>query len=469
MRLARETLIHFVGSVGTSIAGFLGTIVIARLLGAEALGIYSLAIALLFWLDLPTTGIQQTIMKRVSEGTDREQYFTVGVLLNACLVAVVGITVLVAEDAVNAYLGADLALFLVVLFAANVTFGTLISGLQAQKRVGVSGLLRGVERFLRTGFQFVLIIASYAVVGLVVGHALSLLVAAAVCLLFYEIGLELPTLDQLRDSLAYAKYAWASSIKGQAYGWLDTIVLGVFVSASLIGIYEVAWSLASTLILVNNSIGQTLFPELSELNEQDDHTTIRQHLEEAMAFSGIVVLPGLVGAAILGTDLLRIYSPEFTEGSLVLLILIVARMANSFGKVFYTSTYALDRPDLAFRIVIPVILTNLILNVVLISQIGWYGAAIATAITGVVNLVLSYAVLRYLLGTITLPSGEIAKQTLASLVMGGAIYILTTVVPTSSVTTVVLVFVGAAIYTVSLIGISGRFRRKLFGVVGSFS
>jgi O-antigen/teichoic acid export membrane protein len=469
MRLARETIINFVGALGKSVAGFFGTVIIARFLGAEALGTYALVIALLFWLDIPVTGIQIAVMKRVSEGAERATYFTTGLAVNLCIVVLMGAGIILARDSVHAYVGAYIAPLLVLLFGANVVFGNVMSGLQAQKQVGLSGLLRAFERVFRTLFQLAMILLSYTIGGLVAGHAASLLLTVIVSFWFYRFGFAPPQLKHLRDLLSYAKYAWASQLKGKAYGWLDTIVLGFYVSASFIGIYEVAWSLASVLVLINNSISETLFPEVSDLNKKENQRQIRAHINEAISFFGIVMFPGFVGALILGPDLMRIYGSEFTTGRTVLLILIFARMANSVAEVFYSTIFALDRPDIGFRIVIPVMGTNLVLNFMLVSMIGWHGAAIATAATGTINLLLCYATVEYLIGDLKLPTTEIGKQLVACFVMGGIVWILNTVISGSSIPiTIGLVMAGAIVYTSVLIGISLRFRRKLFGVMKSF-
>lgn len=469
MRLARETIINFIGTVLTSVAGFIATVVIARLLGAEALGIYALGLSLIFWLDIPATGFQQALMKRISEGTDRATYFSTGLATNVGIIAAVGGLMFLFQDSVRSYVGADVIPLLVLLMAANTLFGTIISGLQAQKRVGLSGLIRALERTLRTLSQVALILLSYAVGGLMIGHAASLALSSLIALFFYSFDFAWPRLDHLRRLVEYAKYAWVSNLQGKAYSWLDTLVLGLFVAASLIGIYEVAWSLASVLVLLNKSIMQTLFPEVSELNEAADYEAISSHLREALAFSGITMVPGFVGAAIIGPELLKIYSSEFTKGAEILLILIFARMMNSVAELFFSTIYALDRPDLGFRIAVPVLLSNLVLNLILISQIGWYGAAIATALTGVLNLILTYVVLSRLVDGIAIPAGEISRQVGASTIMGLVVWALTRWIPSNHYATVGVVAAGALVYAVVLSGISPRFRQKFIRVIGSFS
>jgi O-antigen/teichoic acid export membrane protein len=469
MNLSKETVVHFLSTVVSSAAGFVATLVIARLLGADALGVYSLVLATLFWMEIPTNGIRIALLKRLSEGTDREAYFTAGLAVNLLLFAVGGTLILLFRSQLNDYFRRDVVLLFLLLFGARVAYSTVSSGLQGQKRVALSGLLGTLERTLRTVIQVTLIVSSYAVSGLVVGHTISLLVAAVVGAWFLSFGLGRPRVDHFREIYDYGKYAAISNLQGKAYGWLDTLVLGFFVSTSLIGIYEVAWSITSFLVLLNKSIQSTLFPEISELNEQDDYDQIRTHLAEGLSFAGLILLPGFVGALAMGSEILKIYDSEFTAGTTVLLILIVARLGSSVGKIFVSTISALDRPDVAFRLDVVLAVVNLVANVALISTIGWVGAAIGTALTGVLNLGLGYVALRRFVGPIRLPATEIGRQLVASALMGGVVWGLARLAPPSHYTTVGVVFVGAGVYAAVLGGISPRFRLKLQYVIGSFT
>ena len=67
MRLGKTTLSHFLSQVVVSAAGFLATFAIARVLGADGVGIYALGVALLIWTTIPVAGLKRGITKRISE------------------------------------------------------------------------------------------------------------------------------------------------------------------------------------------------------------------------------------------------------------------------------------------------------------------------------------------------------------------------------------------------------------------
>jgi len=460
MRLGKTTIVHFLSQVFISLAGFVATFAIARILGAEGLGTYAVAVALLFWLNVPASAIGNAINKRVSEGADRGSYLTAGFMLNAVVAAAVAIAIAAFAEQVDAYIGASVSDLIAALAISNVAMMTVIWSLNGQKKVGHTGVLRALERVGRTGFQVALILLGYGLSGLLVGHAASLAAAALLGVVLFEVRPSMPTRKHTRSLLDYARYSWLGTIKTRAFGWMDTIVLAFFVPSALIGIYEVSWTLASTLALVSNSVRQTLFPELSELSVEDNYDRVHHYLNEGLVFTGVFAVPGLFGAAVIGPRLLKIYRPEFTRGATILLVLIVARTLAAFGSQFLSAINAIDRPDVAFRINLVFVVSNVVLNVALISQFGWYGAAAATAISATITLSLGYLALASLIGRPEIPLREIAREFVASFAMAGAVYALATVAPDSHYATVGLVLVGGAVYAAVLVWLSTRVREK---------
>lgn len=460
MRLGRTTLVHFVSQVAVSLAGFVATFAIARLLGADGLGTYAVAVALLFWLNIPTHAVGKAVNKRISEGEDRGSYLSTGVLLNGTLAAVLGLLIVAFGDAVNGYVGAPVSHLVAALVVANVGLLTVVGALNGQKKVAQAGLLRSVERIARTGAQVGLILVGYGLTGLLVGHAASLAAAAVLGVLLFEIRPAVPSVDHVRRIVEYARYSWLGTLRTRAFGWMDTTVLAFFVSSSLIGIYEVSWTLASTLALVSNSVRRTLFPELSELGVEEDYERVHHYLNEGLVFTGVFAIPGLFGAAVIGPRLLKIYRPEFTQGAIILLVLILARTLAAFGSQFVSAINAIDRPDIAFRINLVFVVANVVLNVALISEFGWYGAAVATALSATFSLGLGYVALSSLIGRPSIPVVEILREVGASLVMAGAVYALADAAPSSHYGTVLLVLLGGVVYLAVLVALSTRVRQK---------
>lgn len=467
MRLGRTAFLNFLTQFILSISGFVATFLIARVLGPGPLGTYALGVALLFWLNVVPSAISQAGVKRISEAVDANAFTTAVVGLNAAVALVVGGALVVAGPWVDAFIGARVSGLLALIVIGDVAMKTAAAVLNGQKRVAVSGALTAVERVFRTLFQVLLIVASFGITALFVGHILSLVVSAVFGVVLIGRQFGRPRRRHVRQLLTYARFSWLGTLKTRAFGWMDTIVLGFFVSSTLIGIYEVSWTLASTLTLVSTSINQTLFPEFSDLNTTDRRGQIHHLLNEGFVFAGVFIIPGLFGAAILGDRILAIYRPAFSQGALVLVVLAFARLIDVFGSPLLTVINAIDRPDVAFNINLVFVVVNLVLNVVLVWQFGWLGAAVATGLSALVTLTLAYIAVRRLIGAPDIPLGEMGRQVVASALMAGVLLVIVEIIPRGHFITLGVVLAGAVIYLVSLLSLSTRVRQKLVGLVPS--
>jgi O-antigen/teichoic acid export membrane protein len=252
------------------------------------------------------------------------------------------------------------------------------------------------------------------------------------------------------------------------YGWLDTFVLSFFVTASFVGIYEAAWGIASLLGIVSIAIRRSLFPEVSELSTKDNFAQIKHILEDALLFSGIFVIPGLFGAAVIGQRILKFYRPEFGQGAGILLILIGAYAADVYGSQFVNVVNGIDRPDLAYKINAAFIAVSLALNILLVWSFGWYGAAVATATSSVVRTILGYFALQSTIGTVPVPVGEIGREVLAATTMYGILLPIAPMIPAGRVGTLGLVGFGAIVYLGALLLLSKRVRQKVLFIAPAF-
>jgi O-antigen/teichoic acid export membrane protein len=284
---------------------------------------------------------------------------------------------------------------------------------------------------------------------------------AVVGITLFDIRPRLPSREEFLSLFEYAKYSWLGEISSQAFNWMDTVLLGLFVSSSLIGIYEVAWTVASTLAIVSTAVKDAVFPSMSRLDTRDRREEVGNLLNEGLVFAGFFAIPGLFGAHVVGGRVLEIFGPAFGQGWIILLILITARLSNAFSAQFKNTLNAIDRPDLGFRINAAFVLTNLTLNLFLIPVFGWFGAAVATSLSSVLVLILSYYYVDRILSSFVVPTREVGNEIAASVVMIVPVYALTRVIPAGEVTTVAIVFLGATVYTIVILGISPRIRSNL--------
>ncbi|OVE85873.1 lipopolysaccharide biosynthesis protein [Natronolimnobius baerhuensis] len=464
MRLGQTSVIFFVSKIAGSAIGFLATIYFARTLGEEVLGFYALVLALVTWLTfIGSIGWTGAVTKRVSEGNEREEYVTAGTIIIGLLGLSVAIGVFLFREQVNAYVGQPVAEFLILIVLAVLFRSLWFSVLKGYHLVHIYAPLSTLKLGVRSTAQISLVLLGFGLTGLLVGYVLGGVFAVIVSIAILRFRPSLPTRDHFSSLFDYAKFSWLGSIRGRTFDQVDIIVLGFFVPAGPIGIYSVAWTLSEFLDMFGRAISNSLFPEMSEIAAQNDPQSVSGLVEDALAFGGLIITPGLVGGTLLADRLMAIYGDGFVAGQTVLPILIAALLIYTYNKQLLNTLNAIDRPDLAFRANGVFIVTNVVLNVVLIWQLGWVGAAIATAISAAVGLVVAY---HYASSHVpfSLPVAEIARQWTAAIGMGAAVYALRKVgepywiADYNAAFVVALVAVGASIYFATLFVISSRFR-----------
>lgn len=478
MRLGKTAVFHFGSQIIVSLAGFVATFLIAVLLGAEGLGRYSIIVAIgFFWLLIPGTAVAKSTTKRMSEGIDPTSYFGGGLLVNGFISLILSAVILFSSyflstpgNLTNEFLKTinDFGIEISLLILTATAYKTIRAGMEGQKRVAGSGGIKAVERVTRTLIQVTLLVVGYGVAAVTIGHAFSLLVGAILAYRLVGLWPSRPSLDQLKSIIGFAKYAWLGALRGRVFGWMDTIVLSFFVSAGLIGIYEASWGIASLLAVASGSISRTLFPEVSDLSTDGNLEPVIHYLNEALTFSGIIVIPGFIGGFVIGNRVLEFYRPEFSQGATVLVILIGAYVADVYASQFLNVINAVDRPDLAFKVNISFIVVNITLNILFVWLYGWYGAAVATALSAGVRYAGGYTYAKTLLTKVSVPYREVVFQIVASLVMGVIVWTQSEAVPQGRLWTLYLVGTGALTYFILLHILSNRVRSKTTTLIASF-
>lgn len=473
MRLGQTSLLTFLSRLGSSVIGFVATVYFAQVLGSEVLGVYFLTLASVSWLKLGTSiGIPLAITKRVSEQSEKGSYVLAGFILMASGLLFISVLVFVFRDPVNEYLGEPLYQLVILLLVAEVMYKFVGAVIKGERLVHVEGFLSVSQTICRVSVQVAALLLGFTVSGLLFGEIIGFIfvTVAGVILMIFVFDRNLPTaFPEPRHFLSiidFAKFSWLDDLKGNTFNMMDTIVLGFFVPSGLIGVYVVCWNISAVLDMFSKSVRNVFFPEMSKLASEDKKDRIVGYLSDALAFSGLFIIPGCIGAIIVGRGLLNLYGTEFMQGYLILIILIGSTLCFSYQRQFLATMDALNRPDLSFRVNLFFTIANMGLNVGLVYSFGWYGAAVATFLSALCSLILSYIIMRTLLPFV-FPYLEITRQLLAALVMGGLVYTLLEVMSSFGLDIIrfgpvsIAIGFGGVTYFTSLYVISPRFRTVL--------
>ncbi|MDS0298839.1 oligosaccharide flippase family protein [Halogeometricum sp. S1BR25-6] len=464
MRLGQTSFFHYASNLIASLLGFAATIYFTQLLGPEVFGTYSLIIVVVAWLEFGgELGMTAALKKRLSERGDSAPFLVAGAVSMSIFFAATALIVIAVAPQLTSYIGIDATALILVLLGAKVLQSFVRTVLEGQHKVHFAGALEPLQRFGQSAVQIGLLAAGFGLTGMLIGAVAGIVFSAILGGMKIHLSYVPPAREHFKSLLSFAQFSWLDSLRGRSFTWMDIFVLGFFVPSALVGIYNAAWNVASFLAF-GNAVASSFFPEMSEMSSKGDFDQIGGLISDTLAFTGLFLIPGLVGTLLLGDRILLFYGPEFPTGHSALILLVAALLVNGYFKQLLTALTAVNRPELAFRSNAAFISANIGLNVLLVWQLGWLGAAVGSLIASAFALGVTY---RYIddIVSFSIPYHELLRQVGAAAVMGGVIWTIllsvesTTLPLPSYVVTVLLVGLGAITFFISLVTFSPRFRR----------
>jgi len=387
------------------------------------IGYYSLILAIVTWAGLlKTAGLKKSVEKRVSEGEDKLEFINAALLISLFLTVLLAILIYIFQSNVNSYTGYKAHNLIILLLFITSAKSIIVGALKGSHLVHLAGLLSSGRQALRGFLQILFISLGLGVTGLIFGYVIAALLVILLGLYLLEYKFSFPSRKNYVSLIGFAKYAWLGNTSKQAFNSLDIIILGLFVSPGLIGIYTVAWSLGTVLKLFGSAVSSTMFPEMSKTSHNNGVTEVTSLVRSSLSYSGIFLIPGLFGTILIGDLILGLYGDGFIQGHNIFVILVSSLLVYNYNSQLVNTLNSINRPDLAFKSNLVLLISNFILNFLLIYRYGWLGAAFATLISSILAALSSYIYLHSEI-SVKFPSSEIGYQIIAASLMAYSLHI----------------------------------------------
>lgn len=176
-----------------------------------------------------------------------------------------------------------------------------------------------------------------------------------------------------------------ASSMGLIIGWVDTFMLGYFADERAVGIYNVAYKVAFVSAILLTTITTVISPRvarLSSLNENEALRKLIQGVGRILFFgAGFIFLVSILNLKLI----LSFFGQEFIEGGMALAILLIGQFISSYSGPVAMLLQMSGHERNFMYISITAMLINVLLNLLLIPRYGYLGAAIASAVTLIVN------------------------------------------------------------------------------------
>ncbi|MFC4440027.1 MULTISPECIES: oligosaccharide flippase family protein [Natrialbaceae] len=429
MDLTRSTVKLFGGHVGFVVLTFLGIMYFARELGAAQIGVFFLFQALLSVLVLPANlGTRIALEKRISEADRPGQMLTTGAFLKFGLLVPVVLVVLALSDAIDGYLGMELAIYLAIAIPLQEAAMTMNNVVRGELRVGETAVIELSYIVVWVGVGVVLTSIGFGVVGLVYAVIAGYAVQFGYGFLKRETPFHRPSLSCAQSIVEYAKYSIIPEIDGEIHSWMDVLIIGYLLTQAAVGAYEVAWRISMPVLLTTGAISLAIFPQISAWNADESTASIENVIPAALTPALALVFPAFFGGLLFAPEILGfIFGLEFTIASGALVILLAGKAPEAVQSVIGKALLGIDRPDLVTRAASLDIVLNLAFNIVLITQFGLVGAAIGTTLALTIGTVLrAHYLSRFF--TLRIPYRDLGWCLLCSVIMFLVLFGLRTIV-----------------------------------------
>jgi O-antigen/teichoic acid export membrane protein len=202
----------------------------------------------------------------------------------------------------------------------------------------------------------------------------------------------------------------------------DTVLLNWMVGPESVGIYQAAYKFIQFLGLIPFVFASVMYPFFSKWHQ--DTEQLVSLIRFSFSFSGFVVLPFTVAGVLLAPSIfLSVYGPEFAGSVPVFMVFLALLLPFFITTLFNQLLLALDAQVQNFWISSLTAVVNLVLNLIFIVYWGVIGATLATVISRWIDFALTYFVAYKRLNAHMLPLTDYWIYVLASVLMGGVIYL----------------------------------------------
>ena len=399
-KIAKESIISFSGIFYGSINRYLYSALLARWVGPEYLGIYSMANAIMLISEvLSKMGMETGVMRFVSRldperDNDKISEIIASAIKMCALFSLFFMIVLISCSSYivsNILSEKSLMVSVLIVFAISIPFNasTLVAAAATQgyKKLKYKSI---VTQFINPTILLFSMIICYWFISAESALMFPMLITGIVgCIamfqpLKYLSGIRRQQIIKTKFNYDLLKFSYPFMfviILQTFMHWMDILMLGYFTNASTVGLYHPAARTAGLLQALLMSFISIYAPMISQFHSEKNILKMNQTYKMVSRWLLVFSIPISIMFILFPENILSLFGKEYISSSNVLIILTIATLLQAiFGAASPTlgmsgfTRLILINTSIAF-------ILNLGLNYTLIPLYGINGAAYATLIT----------------------------------------------------------------------------------------
>jgi len=389
--------------------GYAFVMILSRNYGAEAVGIYQIALQFMgIMATIALFGFNTSIIRFTAELVSKNHISELKRILKKFSLIAFSISVLLsitiyslAENLAEYFLkDKSLALifqmlsFVLPFFTLNQLYVELIRGL---KKIKTSEFLRlfSIRFFNLIGFLVVLWFVKFNNYLPIITFEVALVLSSVLAFYFvykYIKQKELLDVEEKikidRKELSISFTMYQSILLMMLSNQILIFVLAYYTNPAQVGIYNIAFQISNLTIFVAGSIMTIMMPKFSEIyhNERDNFKNIVRFSSKLFFWTAGVLS---IITIMFSHWLMSIFGEEFIAGSLILTILSIGNLLNAITGVGGALLDMVGKQGLRRNILLFNTMVTLILGTYFINQFGAIGLAYAVLVRMTISSILS--------------------------------------------------------------------------------
>lgn len=387
--------------------GFIIMVIIARMLGKEGQGIYTLLTLLpTMIVSFLNFGIAPaTVFYTSREERKLKIIFSTNLLIGLFLSSIgimSGILIIVffGNKLFNGVPVKLLYLCLIMIpsLMLNSFIIAIFQGLQDFEKYNLIGILQKIFFLI---FLVLMFYVDFSIATVLLSFIVTnyLVLVIALILLNKKIRIVCKK-EKLKVDFTYIKLLFKYGVKSHISNILaflnyriDMMFLASFTNPIAVGIYSIAVSLAERIWLFSQSISSVLLPQVASIKTDKERNKLTNVVSRNVFFISLIISIVIFIFSDVITNIL--FGNEFITASIAIRVLIPGIVLGSVSRIISNYIAGKGCPEVNMKFAFITVIMNIILNVILIPKYSFLGAAIATTVTYTVNFIFKSIYYKY--------------------------------------------------------------------------
>ena len=486
--LAKSSVIVFIGLFLSKVLFYFYRFIIARSLGAEVYGLFSIAIIILLLVtSFFSAGINQGILRFIplySVKKEKVKYLFRFLLISLIISSIIGgfllflLSNIISEGIFHnpgLVIFLKIFIFLIPIYILSDFFLAIIRAYQEISWYSfIYNILQNVVKVILLlvliyfGFKTNSVIYSY-----LIGVLIMLIVAYLFCRYKFKELFKSSKIKEKEKAVIkreFFSYTWPVMFFGLLniiLYWTDSFFIGYFKGALEVGFYNAAVPLAALMGFAPEIFMQLFFPLITREFSKENLVTIKEISKQVVKWIFIINLPFFILLILFpGAFINILFGKEYIIAENALRILAIGAFISSItASVSENLIFMTGKSKLLLLNLVFISIFSVVLNVFLIPLYGLNGAAISSTIVHLTLGIILLIQIKYYLGVIPLRR-KMLKILIVSLVPTLMLLYVRKVVEINFLSLILLGSLFILFY-LFLIFVTGCFDKNDFMIIGS--